>query len=307
MNSQYDPNGSHYGDAPKKTYEDFYQILNVGYNATKDEIKKAFRKLAKEKHPDKNIDDPNAKEVFGKINEAHDYLKNPIKRQVLDDKIKRYNALLHQNNQRQKEWKKANAKRRNAFVKLQEAERQNLVKKRRAEMMKSKRIQVKKERRRYTEMMNRERRDKLERLRQKEREREIEKAGVEVKWDEFSDYSEADLSVIFKPYGVVSGVYSKWKGQKRTAVITFENQQSCIQACEDKEITDDFGFEVKFLGNDKQKRTQLNTREWNAIRPEGLSCEQYEQMLLARLLHQAKYPEPLPNGLTDDVDMELDS
>jgi DnaJ family protein B protein 11 len=43
---------------------DFYKILNVARNANTNQIKKAYRKLAKELHPDKNQDDPIAQEKF---------------------------------------------------------------------------------------------------------------------------------------------------------------------------------------------------------------------------------------------------
>src|SRR2546425_7808749 len=59
---------------------DFYQILGVDRNATQDEIKGAFRRLAREHHPDVRKDDPKANERFKEINEAYQVLSDPQRR-----------------------------------------------------------------------------------------------------------------------------------------------------------------------------------------------------------------------------------
>lgn len=64
--------------------EDYYNILGVSKNATKAELKKAFRKLAMKYHPDKNKDDKTAEEKFKKINEAYAVLSNDEKRKQYD-------------------------------------------------------------------------------------------------------------------------------------------------------------------------------------------------------------------------------
>jgi curved DNA-binding protein len=65
-------------------YRDYYQILNVSKTASQDEIKKAYRKLAREYHPDVNPDDPNAEEKFKDINEAYQVLSDQEKRDKYD-------------------------------------------------------------------------------------------------------------------------------------------------------------------------------------------------------------------------------
>ncbi len=63
---------------------DYYEVLGVSKNASDDEIKKAYRKLAIKYHPDKNPGDKEAEEKFKEINEAHDVLSDKQKRARYD-------------------------------------------------------------------------------------------------------------------------------------------------------------------------------------------------------------------------------
>ena len=63
---------------------DYYEVLGVGKNASDDEIKKAYRKLAIKYHPDKNPGDKEAEAKFKEINEAHDVLSDKQKRARYD-------------------------------------------------------------------------------------------------------------------------------------------------------------------------------------------------------------------------------
>ncbi len=63
---------------------DYYKTLGVDKKATQDDIKKAYRKLARQYHPDRNPGDPKAEERFKEISEAHDVLGDPEKRKKYD-------------------------------------------------------------------------------------------------------------------------------------------------------------------------------------------------------------------------------
>ena len=65
--------------------KDFYQVLGGSSTATADEIKKQYRRLAKQHHPDANQNDPKAAERFKEISEAHNVLGDKDKRKEYDE------------------------------------------------------------------------------------------------------------------------------------------------------------------------------------------------------------------------------
>src|SRR5262245_15367382 len=66
------------------TKRDYYDILGVTRSATDQDLKKAYRKLAHQYHPDKNQTDPEAEEKFKEAAEAYAVLSNPDQRQRYD-------------------------------------------------------------------------------------------------------------------------------------------------------------------------------------------------------------------------------
>lgn len=63
---------------------DYYEVLGIQKGASDDEIKKAFKKKAREFHPDLNQDDPTCEDKFKEVNEAYEVLSNPDKKQKYD-------------------------------------------------------------------------------------------------------------------------------------------------------------------------------------------------------------------------------
>jgi curved DNA-binding protein len=65
-------------------FKDYYKIIGVDKNASQDEIKKAYRKLAMKYHPDRNQDNKKAEEKFKQVTEANEVLSDPEKRKKYD-------------------------------------------------------------------------------------------------------------------------------------------------------------------------------------------------------------------------------
>ena len=63
---------------------DYYDVLGINKNASKQEMKSAYRKLAKKYHPDMNKDNPEAERIFKEVTEAYNVLSDDEKRKLYD-------------------------------------------------------------------------------------------------------------------------------------------------------------------------------------------------------------------------------
>jgi molecular chaperone DnaJ len=66
------------------TVKDLYEVLGVSHEATDEDIKRAYRRLAREHHPDVNQADPEAEDRFKEVSAAYEVLSDPAKRRQYD-------------------------------------------------------------------------------------------------------------------------------------------------------------------------------------------------------------------------------
>lgn len=74
--------------------KDYYKVLGVNENATVDEIKKAYKKLARKYHPDLNPDDPQSGTKMRELNAAYEVLEDKEKREHYDKERRKKNPLF---------------------------------------------------------------------------------------------------------------------------------------------------------------------------------------------------------------------
>jgi len=83
-------------------YIDYYKVLGLDKNASTDDIKKAYRKLARKHHPDLNPNNDEAKRTFQQINEANEVLSDPEMRRKYDQYSAQYGEHWRQGEEYEK-------------------------------------------------------------------------------------------------------------------------------------------------------------------------------------------------------------
>ena len=76
---------------------DYYHTLGIDYNATADDIKRAYRKLSFENHPDRNLNKDKSNKKIAEINNAYETLKDPNKKKIYDTELN-LNKMFNSNN-----------------------------------------------------------------------------------------------------------------------------------------------------------------------------------------------------------------
>ncbi|WP_311320121.1 DnaJ domain-containing protein [Capnocytophaga sputigena] len=92
------------------TVKDYYQVLGLTPEAPTEEIRTAYRKLAKANHPDKHKGDPIYVEKFKDIQEAYDVLSDSYKRKEYDDQLARQNSYNKKNSKKEQAANKKSSK-----------------------------------------------------------------------------------------------------------------------------------------------------------------------------------------------------
>jgi chaperone protein DnaJ len=92
------------------TVKDYYQVLGLTPEAPTEEIRTAYRKLAKANHPDKHKGDPIYVEKFKDLQEAYDVLSDSYKRKEYDDQLARQNSYNKKNSKKEQAANKKSSK-----------------------------------------------------------------------------------------------------------------------------------------------------------------------------------------------------
>eukprot|EP01083_Nonionella_stella_P106362 306803_1 len=266
----------------------FYEILSISNKASPKEIKKAYRKLALTVHPDKNKDNPDAAKIFTRVFEIKEILLDETKR-------KEYDSKLRVRAERVRREEKKGAGRRDLKRKLVQREKEAEMSRRaqhlrqKTESERTKKL-VEEEIKRMRQEILREEQQKLrekllaDQRKRKEKSKELDLGRIILVKFSGRKESEDDLRVIFEHYGTIEDVIVK----ESSALISFSDTKAARDAVADPELEDDFGLKVTFSKTSQRRETPSGFSGWDTIRPVGISHEDYEKIVLDRLMHAAK-------------------
>lgn len=201
--------------------EDLYQLLDIAEDATNKEISNAYRKKAREYHPDKNPDNPEkAKELFDLIKKAKDLLTDIGKRAEYDHKRKAKRAAKERVQQ-------FDAKRQKMTKELEERERQYKEKLEKEEAEKKKLSEIDKMRAENRKWMAME----LLKEQKKKEQRKNAPGRLIVKWSkskcgEAGEYNQQKLDEIFSRYG---DMIVSYRASKRKALVEFPDPNHAVR------------------------------------------------------------------------------
>lgn len=258
---------------------DYYGILGLKRTATKEEIKKIYKKLAFKHHPDRNPNDPTAKDRFQKINQAYNILLDDTLRAQIDIKIK---AQQHQNERLQK----MSAEKRKLREELEAREREALRKKPKTSHF---------DERAEVERVQKEGYEEIEEIRRKFTEKFKQDAVtmhvIKIKWKAPKELNHKItnefLQKQFSIFGTIDNIIKK----KKSALITFLKKESAIAAASYKWQDAQIEYDIKLLNEDKykipvQQKPKIDHKDYESLTMMRLRQAAERQKLKQQLLNQ---------------------
>nr|CDS30024.1 dnaJ subfamily C 7 [Hymenolepis microstoma] len=271
---------------------DLYQYFGLSIDSSLKEIKKAYKAKAKELHPDKNKDDPKAKENFQKLKEYHDVLLDPVLKQEYDKRIRSRLAAAKRHSE-------LNSERRRLKEELEAREKEAMARRKEAHKVV--------ERERAAERIRKEWEEEQEALRHKHLQRHRVKNLTEnnfvvaVKWGKTCGthlYTKDFLCTCLREFGNVLNVVV---GKKCNAIAEFATRKEAEDAIHFGSVGTvgypDNPLKISWPGgipppdidsipkvsNSKRKSPPLSSDHQHSLLPENVSFESFEADILAKM------------------------
>eukprot|EP00486_Rosalina_sp_Unknown_P000865 CAMPEP_0201565598 /NCGR_PEP_ID=MMETSP0190_2-20130828/4832_1 /ASSEMBLY_ACC=CAM_ASM_000263 /TAXON_ID=37353 /ORGANISM="Rosalina sp." /LENGTH=265 /DNA_ID=CAMNT_0047983285 /DNA_START=21 /DNA_END=815 /DNA_ORIENTATION=+ len=256
--------------AQQPDFIDYYLLLGVSCDESIDKIKKAYRKVALKKHPDKNPDNPNAAHEFAILVEAKEILTNKVKRMKYDNDYKERKMKY----EHRLEKKKKDEQRRSQMNKIRQQGINDLLQRekrakeqQRAQVYKNYHYDITKQQ--IREEMERVRQelqqkqeqklnDKIKEVKRIQKEEKLKKRCLTIKLDKSQcdkPYSRQELQSIFKIYGKIDDIHMKKDSKYGGAQIVFSKSKYALKALDDEQTLRD-QFYLIVINNYHHRKTQ---------------------------------------------------